>query len=437
MVVRGAAITAPPKPSGTFTWEKQSDEGNVYEAALERIRLIYDDFDQVVVSFSGGKDSTAVLNTVLTVAEERGALPVRVVFFDEEAIADPTIEYVRRVAEDPRVEMEWYCLPVKHRNGATSEDGWWYPWAPEAEALWCQPLPPEAIQEMPGVDFSPGNRPGIPDLLPFTADPADGRTAILLGIRAQESLVRRKAVSVASRRYAWQVTPAPSSPWVTKCYPVYDWTTEDVWTAPRILGWDYNHFYDILEMAGVGHSAQRCAPPFGDEPLRDLHLWQETFPELWDRMVNRVPGAAAAARYANTGLYGAYSPLELPVGQTPHDIIRRRVQTHSTEAMQQAGAQAARYLIGYHYSKTSEPILLNARHPITGLSWRLCDKGAMTGDLKNRLKGSLAPGSNNFDRLTVGYRSEWVELYEAGHRWPDAKGVEWLPAPPAWEDADG
>jgi predicted phosphoadenosine phosphosulfate sulfurtransferase len=55
-----------------------------------------------VVSFSGGKDSTAVLNTALVVAKELGRLPLDVVFFDEEAIHPPTIEYVERVRQAPR-----------------------------------------------------------------------------------------------------------------------------------------------------------------------------------------------------------------------------------------------------------------------------------------------------------------------------------------------
>ena len=44
---------------------------NVYEAAKERINYLFNEFDNVVVGFSGGKDSTCVLNLALEVAEER------------------------------------------------------------------------------------------------------------------------------------------------------------------------------------------------------------------------------------------------------------------------------------------------------------------------------------------------------------------------------
>ena len=38
---------------------------NVYEAALERIAYCFQEFDNVLVAFSGGKDSGVLLNLVL------------------------------------------------------------------------------------------------------------------------------------------------------------------------------------------------------------------------------------------------------------------------------------------------------------------------------------------------------------------------------------
>jgi predicted phosphoadenosine phosphosulfate sulfurtransferase len=61
--------------------QKEYLDANVYDKAIERINHIYDSFDKIVVSFSGGKDSTAVLNCVLNVARERNRLPLKVVFF--------------------------------------------------------------------------------------------------------------------------------------------------------------------------------------------------------------------------------------------------------------------------------------------------------------------------------------------------------------------
>lgn len=56
----------------------------VLEAAKERIRRLFDEFENVVVSYSGGKDSTIVLELTLEIAREKGRLPQKVMFLDQE-----------------------------------------------------------------------------------------------------------------------------------------------------------------------------------------------------------------------------------------------------------------------------------------------------------------------------------------------------------------
>lgn len=40
-------------------------EENVYDAFLRRMKLIFEEFDHIFISFSGGKDSGLLLNLVL------------------------------------------------------------------------------------------------------------------------------------------------------------------------------------------------------------------------------------------------------------------------------------------------------------------------------------------------------------------------------------
>ena len=58
---------------------------NVHTEAIKRINRLFDDFENVVVGFSGGKDSTVCLNLTLMVAEQRNRLPLKVVWVDQEA----------------------------------------------------------------------------------------------------------------------------------------------------------------------------------------------------------------------------------------------------------------------------------------------------------------------------------------------------------------
>jgi predicted phosphoadenosine phosphosulfate sulfurtransferase len=216
-------------------------ETDVYTLALERMAYVFDNFDHVAVAFSGGKDSTAVLNVALEVAHSDARyqrhLPLRTIFWDEEACAFETEEYVRRISQRDDVALEWYCLPVKHRNACSRRHPWWWPWAPEAEDLWCRPLPPEAITGLDGFPvWPPEARYSIPDSNGLFFSPRQGNCAMLLGIRGQESLSRMRLLMQESKgrdlswipRYGDSPTDRGN---LWKAYPIYDWTTEDVYTT--------------------------------------------------------------------------------------------------------------------------------------------------------------------------------------------------------------
>lgn len=392
---------------------------DVYTLAKQRMTRIFDEFDHVLVSFSGGKDSTAVLNVALEVAhsEPRFArhLPLRVVFYDEEAIAPQTEEYVRRVGQRPDVALEWYCLPVKHRNAASRRSPYWYPWAPEDKAKWCRPLPPEALTSLPGFPNEPDERLSIPHSNGLLAPPSRGNTAIVMGIRAQESMTRARAVRrKAVDNFIIPIKDAPTAQGnVWKAYPVYDWKTEDVWTAPRMFGWDYNHCYDHMEMMGIPHHSQRCSPPFGEEPLGGLHMWAECFPEVWDKMVERVPGVGAALRYARTELWAYGGVPEKPVGQTWVSFLTKYI-TQFPEKDQHLIAKRIQDVISIHYRKTTMPILVKNRHPDSGVSWNYLLKLAMRGDFKQRNPPTFAMKLDSEGRTEPKYWHRYVgELEQA------------------------
>jgi len=396
------------KDGGQRIWWGREGEGRtVYEAALDRVRYTYENFDDVIVSFSGGKDSTSTLHVALEVAHELGRTPVRAVFCDEECISVETADYVRRVAARDDVEMEWYCLPVRHRNACSAESPVWWPWAPEARELWVRDLPPEAITELEGFAIEPPEaRRSWPDTAPLLADP-HRKTACLLGIRADESMVRRIAVS--NKRPDNFVLPTPGSPWFYKVYPIYDWTTKDVWTAPKQFGWDVNATYDFMEMSGISHFQQRCAPPFGDEPMGGLSMWAECFPEIWEKMCRRVPGAATAARYSRTELYSFGAITEPPPGVTWQEHIRLRLEAREP-AERAFTAKTIQGLIRRHYRKTSEPILPKAKHPISGISWEYLYLIADRSDLKQRKDVMVGFNHEAQKKARVAYDAERAAL---------------------------
>jgi predicted phosphoadenosine phosphosulfate sulfurtransferase len=358
------------------TLSKQYVAADVVQMARERIRHCYDVFDRVAVSFSGGKDSTIILNLALEVARERGRLPLDVVFFDEEAIPPETVDYVYRVMRLPDISLRWFCLPVKHRNGCSGKSPFWRPFDPACPELWCRQPPEWAITSLPGFQGE-----SIPTMNHLLFDPAQGSVGILLGLRAQESLNRFRSVAHKERDnyISWE-----ENGFTAKCKPIYDWQTEDVWLAPHRFGWDYNRAYDRMEQMGLPRREQRVAPPFGEEPMRNLHTFQVCWPELWDKMNRRVPGAATAARYATTSLYhfgqGNLQKLE---GMSWKEMIEIYLQRHSPEVRSKT-AHRIRKFIRFHEKRGVGPIPDQRPCPYSGVSWKFLATIACRGDVKGR-----------------------------------------------------
>ncbi len=362
---------------------KHRIEQDVYTAAIERIHLLHDRFDTVMVSFSGGKDSTVCLNLALQVATERNKLLLDVCFVDEEAITPETVEYVERVRSRLNVQLKWVCLPVKYRNACSRTQPYWYPWLEDERDKWVRPLPEWAIT----INDVPAFKMGMTqaDITPLLYGPELGSVAEIRGIRSQESI--RRLQSVTKRETDNWITQNPIKGYFYPTSPIYDWTTEDVWVAPQKFGWDWNQTYDILALAGVPPSLQRCTPPYGEEPLQKLWTYSVCWPELCHKMLGRVDGAATAGRYALTDLYGT-KPKEPPPGQTWKDWCYSLLDLYPPDIKRQVAANVVE-IIKLHQSKTKRPIPEIDSDPASGVSWKWLCQIINRGDLKGRKQGML------------------------------------------------
>ena len=147
-----------------------------------------------------------------------------------------------------------------------------------------------------------------------------GKTISLIGIRAQESLNRYRAVITDKNTHN-------GLPWTTHNpddtytgYPLYDWKVDDVWTANARFGYDYNQIYDTFHYAGLSPAQMRVASPFNDWAIGTLNLYRVIEPNLWAKFLGRVQGANFAALYGNSKAV-AWKHIDLPPGHTWQSFV--------------------------------------------------------------------------------------------------------------------
>jgi predicted phosphoadenosine phosphosulfate sulfurtransferase len=298
---------------------------NVYDAFLERMHFLFQEFDNIYISFSGGKDSGLLLDMVLDFKKKYYPDKTLGIFHqDFEAQYTVTTEYVERTFERIKNEVEpyWVCLPMATRTALSSYEMYWYPWDDTKQELWVRPMPKKEyvinLEHNPMTTYR--YRMHQEDLAKqfgrwYRLSHDGKKTVCLLGIRADESLQRYSGF--LNKKYGYKDTC-----WITKQFkdvwcasPLYDWSVYDVWHAYASFGYDYNKLYDLYYMAGLKVSQMRIASPFNDYSKDALNLYRVIDPEIWTKLVGRVRGANFTAIYGRTKAMG-YRNVTLPEGHT-------------------------------------------------------------------------------------------------------------------------
>lgn len=298
---------------------------NVYDALLERLKLIFEEFDNIYISFSGGKDSGLLLNLVMDYQKNHFTdKKIGVFHQDFEAQYTVTTEYVERTFERIKTQVEpyWVCLPMATRTALSSYEMFWYPWDDTRKESWVRPMPDK--EYVINLERNPIStyryRMHQEDLARqfgrwYRMIHGGGKTVCLLGMRADESLQRYSGF--LNKKYGYK-----GECWISRLFkdvwcasPIYDWSAEDVWHANYLFNYDYNRLYDLYYMAGLKVSQMRVASPFNDYSKDSLNLYRVIDPEIWVKLVGRVQGANFACIYGKSKAMG-YRNVSLPEGHT-------------------------------------------------------------------------------------------------------------------------
>lgn len=274
---------------------------DVLTAAKARIETVFKYFPRVYLSFSGGKDSAAMLH--LTAAEARRAgRRFGLLIIDLEAQYAHTIAHVKEMIDlyADCIDVHWVALPIALRNAVSVYEPKWMCWDPAAREAWVRQPDPLSITDETHFHFFHRGMEFEEFAPAFGEWYSQGRpTACLVGIRTDESLNRYRAiVSEKKERFgthAW--TTRLWGTMVYNAYPIYDWRTADIWRYFGKTGLPYNRLYDVMHQAGLTIHQQRICQPYGDDQRKGLWLYHVIEPQTWARIVARVSGVNSGAEF--------------------------------------------------------------------------------------------------------------------------------------------
>lgn len=280
-------------------------ENNVFDEALNRIRMLYDTHDDVIVSMSGGKDSTVLFHLALMVAKERGRLPLKVFWLDQEAEWQHTVDYMESIMRMPEVEPYWYQIPFDFTNSLSADKNFIRLWDENAKDLWIHPQSDISIKE------NPTKYKRFHDLADHLHDymTDSDNYAVLVGLRYIESRARRFVTMSGKGTFQGETWAKKKGKRGQTFYPIYDFTDDDIWTAIGRNHWPYNPVYDYFYRFGIPKNKFRVSALIHETAWHSLEMLQEIEPKTYQRLERRVPGISA---FGHAFDEGGVIPRELP-----------------------------------------------------------------------------------------------------------------------------
>lgn len=352
---------------------------NVFDAAVERMKAVYANGHRVIISFSGGKDSMAILEVCIIAAAETNRLPVELCMRDEEIMLPGTFEYCERVAARKEVVFHWLVPHHAISNVFNRSNPFWFTFDPRlAPEQWVREPPPFATM----LEEGSVERMIIPERFP----PPEGKELIaVLGLRANESIVRAGGLW-SSGGYLTKINEYGTR----LCRPVYDWNEGDVWKATADFKWDYNTAYNTLMKFGISRAKARIAPlTLSTAGIKDLQVAVKAWPRFFDRVCRRCQGVRTVAQY---GLR-ACTPQRRP-GESWRDTFMRECIEEAPPFVRERSILAMQAVVARHrrHSTMDLPEITACPMCVGSLTnWKGLAMAMFNGDPMNSKAFSIIP----------------------------------------------
>lgn len=312
-----------------------------FDLAVERMIRLYEQDERVVVSFSGGKDSTCAMEVCAIAAREADRLPVTVVLRDEEIMVPGVFEYCERLVERDDLDFHWQVAYQPVINCFDRNQPF----------VWCfdKEVPRHKwVREPPDYAYAIKENfiQGMITAERFPPLPGHELYSVT-GLRAAESPNRIRGIHSSGGHLTKH-----ANRWGSKfSRPIYDWQDGDVWKAIGDNGWDYARCYDVMNRFKIARRNMRVAPPTqraAQVPI--LRAFAQSHPRWFDRVCDRCPGVREAVRFGRV----AMEPFRRP-GELWSEVYQRECIDEAPQWIADRSRQAAKAMLDAHRAHSSQP----------------------------------------------------------------------------------
>ncbi len=256
---------------------------------------------------SGGKDSTTVFHIASVVAKERGRLPLKVFWLDQEAEWRGTVDYMKTIMYRPDVQPFWFQIPFRLTSSLSHTNDFFNAWDPAIPELWIHEQDPISIKTNP-LTMPRESKKGLKsqwdyiqqNIHPFCGVAGKQHVGVLVGLRMVESPVRRLQFTAGYASYKnikWSRKLMAGN--TRTFWPIYDFADRDVWICIARNDLPYNRVYDGFFRYGLPRPRMRVSSLIHEiSSLHDIPVLQEIEPATYDRFLRRIPGVSSVSHIA-------------------------------------------------------------------------------------------------------------------------------------------
>ena len=266
---------------------------------LERLQSVFQRHDKVAVAWSGGKDSTALMELALEARKTvPGSPPLHAVWLDSGAEYNATVQLARELQARPGVCFHWFQVAVLVTEcDIPDRTPPFHTWQLEPRTRDWEPSADRRLKLDDGQYFNSMDDTTLPVFGRAARHALGGSpVAVLDALQAAEGPIQAHSLRQGrddapyGLNWAWAEEEAG-----VRYAPLWDWTGKDTWGLIASQGWSYNRAYDRMAELGVPVDRARIGTLYRHGITR-MGLLEQVDQQAYHALARQNPGLLAIPR---------------------------------------------------------------------------------------------------------------------------------------------